>query len=64
MSYDVTILAGFLIYGLVSGLLIILIIPETRQSIRNSWYVSKIKREMRKAQEGIPDIPEYEDDDE
>lgn len=65
MPYDLSILFGFLGFGFVWIILILLITPDMRQSLRNSWYVSKIKKEMRgarKAQQGMPDIPECEDE--
>ena len=62
MPYDIKILFGFLGFGFVWIILILLITPDMRQSLRNSWYVSKIKKEMRRAQQGMPDIPEYEDE--
>lgn len=62
MPYDFQILFGFLGIGFVWIILILIITPDVRQSLRNSWYVSKIKQGMRRAQQGMPDIPEYEDE--
>lgn len=62
MPYDLRILFGFLGFGFVWIILILLITPDMRQSLRNSWYVSKLKKGMRKAQQGMPDIPECEDE--
>ena len=63
MDEDMVFIAVGLLFCFVMAMFIILIMPETRQMFRNSWYISKIKKEMRKASKGIPDIPEYDDDD-
>lgn len=63
MDEDMMFITVFLFLCFLAAVFMILIMPETRQMFRNSWYISKIKKEMRKASKGIPDIPEYDDDD-
>ena len=64
MNNDILAVLVVMIGGFFITMFILLITPEMRQSIRNIWYVSKIKREMLEAEKGVPDIPDYDDDDE
>lgn len=62
MDEDMVFITVGLLFCFVMAMFVILIMPETRQMFRNSWYISKIKKEMRKTNRGVPDIPEFDDE--